>query len=71
MARLCDTVGLNEVRSMRLNKPVRGVFKVERVADGESLREREGRGDDTGCELLGAICVLTLSLTVFIPWERI
>ena len=42
MARLCEAMGLNEVRSVRLNKAVRGVSKVERVADGESLRERKG-----------------------------
>ena len=42
MARLCEAMGLNKVRSMRLNKAVRRVYKVERVADGESLRERKG-----------------------------
>ena len=41
MARLCETVGLNEVRSVRLNKAVRGASKAERVAGSESLRERE------------------------------
>ena len=41
MARLCETVGLNEVRSVRLNKAVRGASKAERVAGDESLRERE------------------------------
>ena len=42
MARLCEAMGLNKVRSVRLNKAVRGVSKVERVADGESLKERKG-----------------------------
>ena len=40
--RLCVTVGLNEVRSVRLNKAVRGASKAERVAGSESLRERNG-----------------------------
>ena len=44
MARLCEAVGLNEVRSVRLNKVVKGASKVERVANGESLRERERGG---------------------------
>lgn len=42
MARLCEVVGLNEVRSVRLNKAVKGASKAERVASGESLRERKG-----------------------------
>ena len=46
MARLCKAMGLNEVRSVRLKKVVRGASKVERVADGESLRERKCAGDE-------------------------
>ena len=42
MVRLCEAMGLNEVRSMRLNKAMRGASKVERVASGEGLRERNG-----------------------------
>ena len=42
MARLCETVGLNEVGSMRLNKVVRGVTKAKMVAGSESLREKKG-----------------------------
>ena len=42
VVRLCETVGLNEGRSMRLNKAVRGASKAKRVASGESLRERKG-----------------------------
>ena len=42
MVRLCEIVGLNEVRSVRLNKAVKGASKSERVASGESLRERKG-----------------------------
>ncbi|KAK7836643.1 hypothetical protein CFP56_022282 [Quercus suber] len=38
VARLCETVGLNEVRSVRLNKVVRGASKAERVA-GERKKE--------------------------------
>ena len=41
MARLCEAIGLNEVKNVRLNKVVRGVSKAERVAGGERLRERK------------------------------
>ena len=41
MVRLCETVGLNEVRGVRLNKAVKGASKTKRVAGGENLRERE------------------------------
>ena len=41
MARLCEAIGLNEVKNVRLNKVVRGASKAERVAGGERLRERK------------------------------
>ena len=42
MARLCEVVGLNKVRSVRLNKAMRGALKAKRVAGDESLRETKG-----------------------------
>ena len=41
MARLCEAIGLNEVKNVRLNKVVREASKAERVAGGERLRERK------------------------------
>ena len=41
MARLCEAMGLNKVKNVRLNKVVRGASKAERVAGGERLRERK------------------------------
>ena len=46
MARLCEAIGLNEVKNVRLNKVVRGAFKAERVVGGESLRERKCVGGE-------------------------
>ena len=39
---MCEVVGLNEVRSVRLNKAMRGALKAKRVAGDESLRETKG-----------------------------
>ena len=46
MARLCEAMGLNKVKNVRLNKVVKGASKAERVADGESLRERKCVGGE-------------------------